>query len=72
MADDLGQLYGDYSSSPDSRYASTPYEGLKSAASNTILAKGCNDVECNTYNANEIKNATLAADVVIVCLGTGK
>jgi beta-glucosidase len=72
MADNLEQLFGDYSATPNPAYSSTPYGGLKSAADTVVLAHGCTDNWCSKYNADEIKNATLAADVVIVCLGTGQ
>ena len=71
MTDNMDQLFGDYSPAIDSQYTTSPYDGLKSAAVNSVLAKGCNDNRCGSYNADEIKNATLWSDIIIVCLGTG-
>ena len=72
MADNLEQLFGDYSAVVMKEFSMTPFGGLKSAASSTVLASGCDSNTCSKYNAGEVKNATLAADLVIVCVGTGR
>ncbi|ESN99354.1 hypothetical protein HELRODRAFT_162887 [Helobdella robusta] len=71
MANNLEQLYGLYSPAIDARYGKTPFEGLNGTVEKTILASGCNDNACKIYNAFEVKNATVDADLLIVCLGTG-
>ena len=71
MANDIKELYGDYSPTPVVRYASTPFKGLQRLADQVTLASGCNNNRCNKYNVSTVKNATDGADVIIVCLGTG-
>lgn len=65
-------LFGDYFPTPDSRYVSTPLQGLKKLATETRHANGCDDARCNSYNATQVKKAVVDAQLVIVCLGTGR
>ncbi|KAL3881454.1 hypothetical protein ACJMK2_027896 [Sinanodonta woodiana] len=72
MADNLLQLFGDYSADIDPKYSTTPYQGLKSLAQQVILAPGCIDNKCDTYLPSTIAQAVQGAQLVVVCLGTGQ
>ena len=72
MANNVKQLYGDYS--PDIMPGTyvTPYEGLKKLSSSVQYASGCNGTNCIYYNESEIEKSIQRAQLVVVCLGTGK
>jgi beta-glucosidase len=72
MADNVSPLFGDYTAKINMTYTTTPYRGLIHAADNVVLEPGCvGGNGCPSYNASLVMNATLAADLVIVCLGVG-
>lgn len=46
--------------------------GLATIAANVTFAAGCAFPKCSTYMPAQVKAAVEAADIVVVCLGTGK
>ena len=65
-------MFGDYAANPDKKFVTTPLDGLKRLASNTGYAAGCDNAECKNYNAGSVQSAVNGAQVIFVCLGTGK
>ncbi|XP_053124859.1 uncharacterized protein LOC128333399 [Hemicordylus capensis] len=71
FADNRPLIFGDYAPSPDPQYIYTPRRGLSMIAANVTFAAGCSFPRCDQYSPDEVKAAVQAADVVVVCLGTG-
>lgn len=72
MADNVKGIFGDYAPTPEKNYTTTPLQGLRSLGNVTHFETGCeDDTQCLDYNQTAVKAATHAADLVIVCLGTG-
>lgn len=71
MADNVQGIFGDYAPTPEMKYTTTPLQGLRSLGNSTHYETGCEDTACLVYNQTAVKMATHAADLVIVCLGTG-
>ena len=72
MADNVKGIFGDYAPTPEKNYTTTPLQGLRSLGNVTHFETGCeDDTQCLDYNQTAVKTATHAADLVIVCLGTG-
>ena len=71
MSNNLDQLFGTYSPTPQAQYSSTPLEGLKMLADNVQWAAGCDDNRCSQYQSQPVKQAASSSDIVFVCLGTG-
>ncbi|KAK3097560.1 hypothetical protein FSP39_010802 [Pinctada imbricata] len=72
MANNTGQLFGDYSPDADVHFVKTPLMGLSELGLPVNYAAVCLDGNaCNNYSADDMKTALLGADKVIVCLGTG-
>ncbi|XP_074832174.1 uncharacterized protein LOC142001137 isoform X2 [Carettochelys insculpta] len=71
FADNPRVLFGDYAPIPDPQYIYTPRRGLESLAANVSFAAGCSQPRCQRYSPGEVEGAVRAADVVVVCLGTG-
>ena len=72
VANNSAEIFG-WPSSPINQYTKTPWETLRFLAAKTsVLATGCDSNKCKNYNKTEIKMAATGADLVIVCLGTGK
>ena len=71
MADNVKGIFGDYSPTPDLKYTTTPLQGLRFLGNTTRYEAGCSDTRCLVYDQAAVKKATYAADLVIVCLGTG-
>ncbi|XP_033741272.1 LOW QUALITY PROTEIN: probable beta-D-xylosidase 2 [Pecten maximus] len=72
MADNIYQLFGDYSADASRQYTTTPLEGLKRLAGSTKYGQGCPDNRCEHYNVTQVKVAVAQTEAVFVCLGTGQ
>ncbi|KAM9369662.1 uncharacterized protein LRP34_010269 [Phaethornis superciliosus] len=71
FADNRRVLFGDYAPVPEPRYIYTPRRGLEMLQANVSFAAGCPEPRCQQYDPTEVVGAAGAADVVVVCLGTG-
>ncbi|NWX18734.1 XYL2 arabinofuranosidase, partial [Aegotheles bennettii] len=71
FADNPRVLFGDYAPVPEPRYIYTPRRGLEALPANVSFAAGCREPRCREYSAAEVTRVAGAADVVVVCLGTG-
>ncbi|NXS59862.1 XYL2 arabinofuranosidase, partial [Brachypteracias leptosomus] len=71
FADNPLGLSGDYAPMPEPRYIYTPRRGLETLPANVTFAAGCRQPRCQQYSRDEVVGAVGAADVVVVCLGTG-
>ncbi|NXL06311.1 XYL2 arabinofuranosidase, partial [Mesembrinibis cayennensis] len=71
FADNPRVLFGDYAPVPEPRYIYTPRRGLEMLPANVSFAAGCREPQCQQYSRAEGVGAVAAADVVVVCLGTG-
>ncbi|XP_053254853.1 uncharacterized protein LOC128418816 isoform X2 [Podarcis raffonei] len=71
FADNPGVLFGNYAPVPEPQYIYTPRRGLATIAANVTFAAGCTFPKCSTYMPAQVKAAVEAADIVVVCLGTG-
>ncbi|NXY00346.1 XYL2 arabinofuranosidase, partial [Centropus bengalensis] len=71
FADNPRVLFGDYAPVPEPRYIYTPRKGLEMLVANVSFAAGCREPRCQRYSQAEVVAAAGAADVVVVCLGTG-
>ncbi|XP_074790245.1 uncharacterized protein LOC141974436 isoform X1 [Natator depressus] len=71
FADNPRVLFGDYAPIPDPQYIYTPRRGLETLPANITFAAGCSEPKCQRYSPGEVEGAVRAADVVVVCLGTG-
>ena len=68
-----GDVFGDYGANPDKKFVTTPLDGLKRLASNVQYAPGCKDnAVCTDYDGESVKTTVNGAEVIFVCLGTGK
>ena len=72
MADNLGQLYGDYAPDIDTRFTKTPLEGLSAMSDSVAYAAGCHDNKCENYSSSDVKTAVKDAQLVVICVGTGE
>ena len=74
MADNMNNIAGDYVPDPSIQYQVTPIKGLENVATTYSFAEGCqnSDPKCLTYDAASISKAVDGADIIVVCLGTGK
>ncbi|XP_045198053.2 uncharacterized protein LOC123552448 isoform X2 [Mercenaria mercenaria] len=72
MADNLKQLYGDYSPIIDAKYARTPLQGLRNIATTVNHTAGCEDNKCKTFDADAVRNVVSDVQLVIICIGTGQ
>ena len=72
MADNIEQLYGDYSPVIDVRTVETPRKGLAPLAQKISYASGCDTTHCRRYSPDQVKLAVFSADLTVLCLGTGK
>ncbi|CAI5781700.1 probable beta-D-xylosidase 2 [Podarcis lilfordi] len=71
FADNPRVLFGNYAPVPEPQYIYTPRRGLATIAANVTFAAGCTFPTCSTYMPAQVKAAVEAADIVVVCLGTG-
>ncbi|EMP34884.1 Putative beta-D-xylosidase 5 [Chelonia mydas] len=71
FADNPRVLFGDYAPIPDPQYIYTPRRGLETLPANITFAAGCSEPKCQRYSPGEVEGAVRAADIVVVCLGTG-
>ncbi|KFU89405.1 Beta-xylosidase/alpha-L-arabinofuranosidase 2, partial [Chaetura pelagica] len=71
FADNPRVLFGDYAPVPEPRFIYTPRRGLETLSVNVSFAAGCPDPHCQQYTPAEVVGVAGAADVVVVCLGTG-
>jgi hypothetical protein len=71
-ADNVKVILGNYAPATESQYISVPLDGLRSLATSVDFVAGCSDVFCTQYNETAVIQSAAAADLVIVCLGTGK
>ncbi|NXL57259.1 XYL2 arabinofuranosidase, partial [Chordeiles acutipennis] len=71
FADNPRVLFGDYAPVPEPRYIYTPRRGLETLPANISFVAGCREPLCQQYSRAEVVRAAGAADVVVVCLGTG-
>ncbi|NWQ60713.1 XYL2 arabinofuranosidase, partial [Neopipo cinnamomea] len=71
FADNPRVLFGDYAPVPEPRYIYTPRRGLETLGANVSFAAGCGEPRCQRYSRAQVVGAAGAADVVVVCLGTG-
>lgn len=73
MANNTDQLFGDYSPTTDPRFVKTPLKGLTELNFSMNYAAGCVDgTRCLNYSQDDVRTALVGADLVVVCLGTGK
>ncbi|XP_069126419.1 uncharacterized protein [Argopecten irradians] len=72
MANNIYELFGDYTPGVSSQYTTTPLDGLKRLSSSTEYAQGCHDNRCEHYNVTQVKVAVANTEAVFVCLGTGQ
>lgn len=73
MANNTDQLFGDYSPTTDPKFVKTPLKGLTELNFSMNYAAGCVDgTRCLNYSQDDVKTALVGADLVVVCLGTGK
>ncbi|NXG62632.1 XYL2 arabinofuranosidase, partial [Hemiprocne comata] len=71
FADNPRVLFGDYAPVPEPRFIHTPRRGLETLPANISFAAGCPEPRCQQYTPAEVVGVVGAADVVVVCLGTG-
>ncbi len=72
MIHNMYQQYGGYSPAVSDEYSSTPLDTLSKLGETYAYAEGCDDMRCNNYDGDIVKEAADGSDVVIVCLGTGR
>ena len=73
MANNSNQLFGLYSADSDPKFTVTPLMGLSNLANNVTYTPGCKDGnKCSNYSPDDVQNAVKDANVVFVCLGTGR
>ncbi|XP_071113290.1 uncharacterized protein [Haliotis cracherodii] len=72
MADNIKQLFGDYSATVMPQYVTSPLAGLQKLATNIAYTPGCNDNKCSKYSSAEVRQAVRNSQVVFVCVGTGQ
>ncbi|XP_062594611.1 uncharacterized protein LOC134256035, partial [Saccostrea cucullata] len=73
MANNSDQMFGDYSPTTDPKFVKTPLKGLSELNFSMNYAAGCLDgTPCQNYSQEDVKTALVGADLVVVCLGTGK
>ena len=74
MSNNASRIYGDPTKSPTVNVTATvtPLQGLRHLGHSVTYAEGCDDVSCDGYDRTGVKLAVEEADVVFVCLGTGK
>ena len=63
---------GNYSPDIDYRYISTVTDGLSPLGETVITVSGCDNTFCEKYESRDIIQAVKDADIVFLCLGTGK
>lgn len=68
----MAVILGNYPPKTGRQFISTPLESLSSLATYVDHVMGCSDMFCSKYDANAVKQSAAAADLVVVCLGTGK
>uniref|UniRef100_A0ABM5ES04 Fibronectin type III-like domain-containing protein n=1 Tax=Pogona vitticeps TaxID=103695 RepID=A0ABM5ES04_9SAUR len=71
FADATAYLFGSYTPIPELRYIYTPRRGLATVFPKVTFAAGCSSPRCDKYSPTEVKSTVEAADIVVVCLGTG-
>ncbi|NXU59851.1 XYL2 arabinofuranosidase, partial [Turnix velox] len=71
FADNPRVLFGDYAPVPEPQYVYTPRRGLETLQAKVSVAAGCQEPQCQQYSQEEVTRAVAAADIVVVCLGTG-
>ena len=72
MADNADQQFGDYGSNVLPQFTTTPKDTLLQLGQMSSYASGCDDTHCSKYDADSVKAAVGGADLIIVCLGTGR
>ena len=74
MSNNASRVYGDPTKSPTVNVTAsvTPLQALRHLGTSVTYAEGCDDVSCDGYDVAAVKAAVEKADVVFVCLGTGK
>ena len=63
---------GDYSPDIDYQYVSTVADGLSSLGEKVHVVPACSDTHCETYDPRSVMEIVSKADIVFLCLGTGK
>nr|XP_008119646.1 PREDICTED: probable beta-D-xylosidase 2 [Anolis carolinensis] len=71
FADNPRLLFGDYAPLSLPKYIYTPRRGIATISANVSYAAGCSHPSCDRYFPAEVEKVVQAADVVVVCLGTG-
>ncbi|XP_031988485.1 probable beta-D-xylosidase 2 isoform X1 [Corvus moneduloides] len=71
FADNPRVLFGDYAPVPEPQYIYTPRRGLEMLGANVSFTAGCSEPRCQQYSRAELVRVVGAADVVLICLGTG-
>ena len=64
-------ILGNYPPATERKFISLPLDGLRSLATSVDHVAGCNNMQCTSYNAAAVKLSAAAADLVVLCLGTG-
>ncbi|XP_041352564.1 probable beta-D-xylosidase 5 [Gigantopelta aegis] len=72
MANNIEQLFGDYTPTIDPSVTTTPLQGLKELGKEFSYAPGCDSNACTKYYSAEIEKTVTGADVIFACLGTGQ
>ncbi|CAG5116467.1 unnamed protein product, partial [Candidula unifasciata] len=72
MADDVSQIFGDYSAQQDRGFTKTPLQGLATVFLGIAFGAACLDgPPCKSYQPQTVKNLVTGADLIFVALGTG-
>ncbi|KAI8783286.1 beta-D-xylosidase 2 isoform X1 [Biomphalaria glabrata] len=72
MADNVGQIFGDYSPTILPSYVKTPLQGIREIFPDGQNLPVCLDGNrCQSYNATAVAASVYKADLVFVVLGTG-
>ncbi|CAG5114564.1 unnamed protein product [Candidula unifasciata] len=73
MANNISQLFGNYSPNQGRSFTKTPVEGLKLLFPKLVNGTACEDgTPCKIYNSSVVKRVASGADLIFVILGTGQ
>ena len=74
MADNVQNIMGNYAPEPSAQFITTPRQGLQDVAASVAFAEGCRSsrARCSDYDSESVSKAVSGADLIVVCLGTGK
>ncbi|KAK6170692.1 hypothetical protein SNE40_019019 [Patella caerulea] len=72
MANNIQQLFGDYSPDVNPALTKTPLQAFQQVTPNLQYGAGCQDNRCKQYSSTEIQQAVKGVEEVYVFLGTGQ